>query len=102
MTAYLKWIIKNGRCFYVKCSSHQLFWEVAIIIQCSPELLHHLFNGLKTGILLQFEEQWGVSMNGIVETGHTVHIKIILPGRDGGQVNKHFQLVDICNSKEKL
>lgn len=36
-----------------------------------------------------------------METGHSVYIQIIFTRRDGGQVHKHFQLIDICMVEKK-
>lgn len=33
-----------------KASSYQFVWQVAVILQSSPELLEHLFEGMKTRV----------------------------------------------------
>lgn len=88
---------KDTNCCFVQLS-HQLLWEVSIIFQCPPKLFQYLLKGLETSFWFQLIQHWGVTKDSIMETGNTVHIKVILSSRNGGQVNKHLQLIDICNS----
>lgn len=77
------------------CSSrtHQFLREALIAVQGSPQLLQAAHEVLEARVLLELVEQGGVAVHRAMETRHPVHVHVVLPRRDGGQVNKHLQLI---------
>lgn len=75
--------------------THQFFWKVYIIFQSSPELLDHLFEDVKTRIWFKLVQHGRVPEDGVVEARNAIHIHVVLSSRDGSQVNKHLQLIDV-------
>lgn len=45
-------------------------------------------------------QQGSITLHGIMETGHPVHVDVVLPRRDGGQVHKHLEFIDVLRGAE--
>lgn len=59
--------------------THQFLGEGLIAVQGSPQLLQAAHEVLKARVLAQLVEQGGVAVHRAMETGHTIHIHVILP-----------------------
>ena len=65
-----------------------------VIIQSLPQIFQVLHELIKTRTCVQLIEQGRVTLHSIVEASYPVHVNVILPRRDGGQVYEHLQLGD--------
>ena len=68
--------------------------QVCVVVQGPPQLPEMGHELVEPRARVQLVEQRGVALHGIVEAGHPVHVDVVLPRGDGGQVHKHLQLVD--------
>ena len=96
-----KTLVSTSNRFNTWKKTHQFLGKVWIIIQSLPELLQHLSKSLEPWLRLQFIKHWGVTEDSIMEASHAVHIQVVLTSRDGGQVNKNFQLIDVYVARVK-
>lgn len=80
---------------YLWSDPYQFFGQVFVILKSFPELLQHFLKCVKVRVWFELIKQRGVAKDGIMETSNSIHIHVILPRRDGRQVNKHLQLIDI-------
>lgn len=62
------------------CSrTHQFLGEGLIAVQGSPQLLQAAHEVLEARVLAELIEQGGVAVYSAMETGHTVHVHVVLP-----------------------
>lgn len=76
-------------------TSYQFFWKVCIVFQCSPKLLDRLLEAMKISLWFEIVQHRRVPTDSIMKTRNTIQIHVILSSRDGSQVNKHLQLIDV-------
>lgn len=76
-----------------RSQTYQFTGQVRVVLQSLPQLFQMLHELRETCTLVQLVQQRSVALHSVVEAGHAVHIDVILPRRDGGQVHKHCQLV---------
>lgn len=81
----------NLICSGARNKTHQFRGQVVVIIQSLPQLFQVLHELIKTRTCIQLIEQGRVTLHSIVEASYPVHINVILPRRDGGQVHEHLQ-----------
>ena len=91
---FLSDTLLNLTCSGARNKTHQFCGQVVIIIQSLPQLSQVLHELIKTCTCVQLIEQGSVTLHSIMEASHPVHINVILPRRDGGQVYEHLQLGD--------
>ena len=84
----------NLTCFGARNKTHQFRGQVVVIIQSLPQIFQVLHELIKTRTGVQIIEQGCVALHSIMEASHPVHVNVILPCRDGGQVHEHLQLGD--------
>lgn len=67
---------------------------MVVIIQSLPQLFQVLHEFIETRTRVQLIQQGCKALHSIVEASHPIHVNVILPRRDGGQVHEHLQLSD--------
>ena len=74
---------------------HQLLGDVAVLLDRVKQVLHGPQQVRQPGVRTNVEYEGGVGGDRGLHEHHPVHLDVVFPGGDGGEVNKELKLLEV-------